>query len=226
MTEFRTDEEQAELVKKWWRENGKSLLLSVAVVLASWTGWNAYQNNQQATREQASALYSQLTQYASKPKASQTDGDKTKIQTLAAQLSKEFDGTVYADLARLISASMAIDAKDYSAGGELLRAVVDGASDGAVKYTATIRLANVLIQNKDYDGALALLEKPMDAAYKAQALEAKGDALYFKGQVNEAMDAYKQALASAKEQKQTLPVLQRKVDSLSSQLGQTSTEES
>ncbi len=42
MSEMRTEEEQVEALKDWWKENGRSLLLGVALALAivfGWKGW-------------------------------------------------------------------------------------------------------------------------------------------------------------------------------------------
>ena len=61
MSEFRTDEEQAELVKKWWSENGTSIVATVAVVAAGWFGWTKYEENVQQTGEAASAVFNQLS---------------------------------------------------------------------------------------------------------------------------------------------------------------------
>ena len=38
MTDLRTDEEQAEIIKKWWSENGTSLVSTVAVAIAGVVG--------------------------------------------------------------------------------------------------------------------------------------------------------------------------------------------
>ena len=55
--ELRTEEEQVEAMKKWWNENGKSLIITVVVVLAGYFGWNSYQENQRVQGEAAASIY-------------------------------------------------------------------------------------------------------------------------------------------------------------------------
>ena len=43
MAELRTEEEQVEALKSWWKENGKSLIMGVVIAVAAvfgWRGWN------------------------------------------------------------------------------------------------------------------------------------------------------------------------------------------
>ena len=82
MTDLRTDEEQAEIIKKWWSENGTSLVSTVAVAIAGVVGWNYWQDSKQATGEAASAVYTQLVELAA-----QENSDATAdMQRLAEQL--------------------------------------------------------------------------------------------------------------------------------------------
>ena len=46
MAELRTEEEQIEAIKRWWKKNGSSLLLGIALALAIVFGWQAWQNHQ------------------------------------------------------------------------------------------------------------------------------------------------------------------------------------
>ena len=42
MAELRTEEEQLEAIKRWWKENGTSLIAGVAIAAAGVFGWNAW----------------------------------------------------------------------------------------------------------------------------------------------------------------------------------------
>jgi len=176
MSELRTDEEQAELIKKWWSENGSSVVTTVAVAVAGVVGWNFWQDQKQATGEAASATYSQLVQLA----AQENDAVQGEMQTLAEQLKSDYADTAYADFGSLFIA----------------------------------RLAAVLIQQDKADEALAVLPETADAAYAPQIEEARGDALYLKGELNNARDAYLRAMDAAQTLGQTNTTLQRKIDTL------------
>src|SRR5690606_17562934 len=177
MTDLRTDEEQVELIKSWWKENGKTLLLSVIVVLGGWFGWNSWQTSQQQKAEAASELYSQLVDAV----AQQTEEQKASAAALATELKTTYAGTAYADFGALFLARFAADAGDFAAGAAELQAVVNSSKADAVKSTAEARLAQVLIQQEKFDEALALVSTVPDPAYTVQFEDAKGDALYRKG---------------------------------------------
>lgn len=214
MNEFRTDEEQAELVKKWWSENGTSLLLSVVVVAGGWFGWNTYQDNVRVTGEAASAVYSQLVEKVAQPAANKTDAVKAEMVALAEQLKKDYSSTVYSEFGGLFLARFAADAGDFEAAVKELNAVLATAEEGPVKLTAQVRLANILVQLDKNDEALALIPATPDEAYAAQFNEVKGDALFRKGDMAAARAAYTQAKDAAQTAGINTQLIQRKIDSL------------
>ena len=58
--DYATDEERVEELKKWWKENGKSVIFGIVLglsILFGWRWWGDYQLNQSL---QASTLYTQL----------------------------------------------------------------------------------------------------------------------------------------------------------------------
>ena len=50
MAEMRTEEEQIEAIKQWWKKNGSSLLIGVGLALAIVFGWQAWQNHHPISR--------------------------------------------------------------------------------------------------------------------------------------------------------------------------------
>ncbi|MDK2778701.1 MAG: tetratricopeptide repeat protein [Pseudomonadota bacterium] len=214
MTDMRTEEEQVEALKKWWAENGKSLLLAVVIVAGGWFGWNTYQDHQQTTGESASLLYGQLVQKIAQPAAQQTDADKAEMEAMATQLKSEYGSSTYGQFGALFLARFAADAGDFDAAAKELQGVIAIAEEGPVKYTAQARLANVLIQQQKYDDALALVNTVPDPAYAPQFEEAKGDALFLKGDAAAARAAYLRAQEAAQNLGLNTQLLQRKIDNL------------
>lgn len=219
MTDLRTDEEQVELIKSWWKENGKTLLLSVIVVLGGWFGWNSWQTSQQQKAEAASELYSQLVDAVAQPAAQQTEEQKASAAALATELKTTYAGTAYADFGALFLARFAADAGDFAAAAAELQAVVNTSKADAVKYTAQARLAQVLIQQEKFDEALALVNTVPDPAYTVQFEDAKGDALYRKGDNAEARNAWIRARDAAQTLGLNTQPLQRKIDALAAVAG-------
>lgn len=210
MSELRTDEEQAEIIKKWWSENGTSLLTTVAVAVAGVVGWNAWQDNKQATGEAASAVYTQLVELA----AQDSDANSVEMQTLAEQLKGEFADTAYGDFGGLFIARIAAEKGDFDAAAAELKALAEKAANPAVKSLAQARLANVLTEQGKTDEALAALPAKAEAAFAPQIEEARGDALFRKGELADAREAYLRAMEAAQTMGQTNSTLQRKIDSL------------
>jgi predicted negative regulator of RcsB-dependent stress response len=212
--ELRTEEEQVEALKKWWDENGKSLIVTVVVVLAGYFGWNGYQENQRTQGEAASSIYQQFVNKATKPLAEQTEADKTELETVAAQLKAEFPASLYAKFAGLYIAKFAIEANNFDAAAVELQLLVDAGEQDPITYLAQVRLARVFIQQEKLDEALALVTTTPDASFAAQYEETKGDVLFAKGELAAALSAYQAARASATALGINTQVLSRKIDDL------------
>lgn len=212
--ELRTEEEQVEAIKNWWNENGKSLIVTIAVVLAGYFGWNGYQDNLRAEGEAASSIYQQLVSQATKPLAEQSEADKRELEVVAAQLKTEYPGTLYAQFGGLYLAKFAIEANNFDGAATELQALVDAGKKGPVTYLAQVRLARVFIQLEKLDEALALVATTPEASFAAQYEETKGDVLFAKGDLTAALTAYQAARASAAALGINTQVLQRKIDDL------------
>ncbi|MBL4880141.1 MAG: tetratricopeptide repeat protein [Oleispira sp.] len=212
--EIRTEEEQVEAIKKWWNENGKSLIITIVVVLAGYFGWNAYQDNQRAQGEAAASIYQQLMSKATKPLNEQTEADKTELETVAAQLKAEYPGSLYAQFASLYLAKFAIEANNFDAASAELSALVDANQASPVTYLAQVRLARVLVQQNKLDDALALVVTTPEESFTVQYEETKGDILFAKGELAAARDAYQTARTAAMALGINTQVLQRKIDDL------------
>ena len=60
MNDNMSDKEQIDMLKKWWTNYGKSILIAIIVGLLLGYGWNYYRTHQATTREQASLIYQKL----------------------------------------------------------------------------------------------------------------------------------------------------------------------
>lgn len=214
MAELRTEEEQVEAIKKWWKENGTTLILTVVIVFSGWFGWNFWQDQKQQTQENASQLYNQLVQTAVQPAV--TEAGLNNMKALATELKTEYAGTSYAEFGTLFLARFAAEEGNYDEAVTELTNLVENSKHEPVKYTAQARLAQVYIQQEKLDEALALVSTSPSAAYTSQFEEAKGDALYLKGEFAEAQQAYKTALEAAQKIGLRANSLQRKLDMLAS----------
>ena len=114
MADYRTEEEQIELIKKWWNENGKAIVIGTLVSLVVFFGWTTWQSHQRARNESAADLYQQMLN------ASQLTENSEKVAGFAEQLRKEFPDTTYGVFAALQLAKDAVAASDLPRAASLL----------------------------------------------------------------------------------------------------------
>ena len=188
MSEYETEEQQVEALKRWWKENGTSLIVGLFVGVSSLFGWRYYveQNNVHAV--QASDLYMQVMQSA----VLNTVDDK--IIDINNKLINEYADTPYAALSSLALAKSEYEKDNVDAAATQLELAVKHASDDVIKQIANLRLAKIYIEQSKYDEALALLNLSHAAAYDAQYEELKGDLHMAKGDVAQARSAYDKAI--------------------------------
>ncbi len=183
------EQEQLAELKTWWTQHGKfvtSLVLVVALAAAGWQAWNWWQRDQAA---QASAIYGGL-QIA----ANQRDAKRTR--ELAGDLIDKFPRTAYAAMGALVSAKVQQDSGELKTAQVQLQWVADNSNDDAIRALANLRLAGVMLDEKNYDGALARLAAEPVAAFTVRHKEVKGDIYSAQGKVAEARVAYEEAITA------------------------------
>ena len=184
------EQEQLAELKAWWKENGTlvTTVLSVALIaFSAWHGWNYYQRNQAA---QASALYD-VVQKAARA------NDLKQVRESAGTILEQFPRTTYAAMAALVSAKAHFQGGDLKTARAQLAWVGENAKDEALRDIAQLRLASVMLDEKDYDNALKALDAKHGGAFDAQFLSAKADVLIMQGKKDEARNTYKAALEKA-----------------------------
>jgi predicted negative regulator of RcsB-dependent stress response len=184
------EQEQLAQLKSWWKDNGTLVItavLAVAIAAAGWQGWRIWQASQ---AREAGALYDSLV------KAMQADDGKA-LRDAAGSLVESFPRTMYASMGALAAARFHFERNDLKSARAQLQWVADRSPSDEFRDLARLRLAGVLLDEKAYEEALALLgakhAEPMAAQYAAL----KGDVLVAKNQPAEAKAAYKLALDKA-----------------------------
>ena len=178
MAEMRTEEEQVEALKRWWNENGKSLLAGIAIAILGVVGWNYYGDMQQQEAETASAYYQRLLGNASASQMGATE--RSAIKQDAQTLKDEFSDGAYAQYAALMLAKVAVAENDLEKAETELRWLLSNAEESALVELANVRLAQVLQAQNRLDQALALVQDKNDA-WQGRRLEVKGDILLAQG---------------------------------------------
>jgi len=188
--EYLTDDEQAEALKTWWRENWAWVVSGIVLGIGLLSGWSYYQRSTTQKSESAAAALDEF--------ANVQANDKAKADTLFKQLTEDYKSTPYAMQAQLLQAQQAVEANDLPRAEAALRIVMGDSKDPELAQIAKSRLARVLIEEGKSDEALALLDVAKAGAFAAQFHEVRGDALYAKHDLAGARGEYEAALAAYK----------------------------
>ncbi|HLA34113.1 MAG TPA: tetratricopeptide repeat protein [Rhodocyclaceae bacterium] len=190
------EQEQLDEIKTWWTQYGNlvtGLVTAAAIAVAAWQGWNAWQRHQSAG---ASAIFASLQQAAGQK-------DAKRSRELAGELIDKYSGTAYAGMGALLAARIQIDSDDAKNARVQLAWAADNAVDPGLRDLARLRLATVLLDEKDYDEAARRLAAEPAAPFALRFAELRGDVLAAQGKTAEARAAYDVALkrAAAKDTK-------------------------
>jgi len=208
---YRTEEEQLEALKRWWKENGTSTLVSILLAVAVAFGWQGWQARQQARAESASNLFQQLLDTLGN---AEQGGSAAEAESLATRIASEYDGTAYARFAELHLARLHVIQGDLGAAEAALRTVLAETSAGEdLHRIARLRLGRVLAARGDTEDALELLAGDTANPYAGAYALARGDVLLAAGRDSEAAAAYREAEALA-DPDRPLPGLAEKLDYL------------
>jgi len=184
------DDEQLEALKKWWAENGTSVIAGIVLGvggLVGWKGWTSYQTNK---AEMASTHYNAMT-------TAVMDKPSENLLENVTSLQEDYSSTPYAALASLELAKRNAESSDLDVVAQQLRWAMEHGSQESIKHVARIRLARVLSAQNKNDEALEILSVPLPPAYTSLVEEVRGDAYRAKGEVDKARNAYNRAILSA-----------------------------
>lgn len=191
MSVYLTETEQLALFRKWCKEYGLIVIMSIAIAVGLSFGFKYWQSRRLAYREQASIAYTQLME-----ELGGNDKFSTSRQAdqLADQIIKQYKGTTYADLALLLKAKQAVDNGDLAAAQKELSLVAQHGQTDAIRVIANLRLARVLSQLGEYEQALSLLSKIDTPAYESMKIEIMGDIYAKQKQFDQAKAAYQHVI--------------------------------
>ena len=201
------EQEQFEAFKAWWRENSKQLvvmLLIVVVAIGGWRGWQYYQNKQTS---EAATLYQQFI-------IQMESNDVKRVNDAAAAVMEKYASTAYAPRAALLAAQMNEQGKDVGRARAQLQWVIDHAKESGLQDAARLRLAAILLDEKNFVGALKLLEAGHPPSFDGMYADLRGDVLSAQGKTDEARSAYKLSYEKTDAKSAYRNLIQMKLDAL------------
>lgn len=203
MANYESDEEQIEALKRWWQENGNSLLMGIAIVLVVLFGSRQWQGSQLAKAEAASELYESIMQaVALNQNAVVSDEDMVTMESSYDTLRNEHENSIYTRYGALLLASVYVGQENYDQAAAELNWVLDNPDLGFMKsaepelfLTARLRLAKVRLAQGQAQQALDLVTAVEPGQLAAGYAEVQGDAYRKLGQVEQARSAYQRAIS-------------------------------
>ena len=186
-----TDQQRAEIVKKWLRDNGLSILMTIALGISGYFGLQYYQQDKLLGYENASRLYAEIEFALKQQRMSQA-------QNLLLEMDDSFSGSPYQYQSHLALAKLYMDSLDYDNAIIQLEFVTDNASDESFRHIARLRIARIMVEQNQFDEALLLLNSisTVPKAYAPYYQSIKGDIYASQGLIDKAKIAYSMALES------------------------------
>jgi predicted negative regulator of RcsB-dependent stress response len=202
---YDSEEEQLEALKSWWKENGQSSLVGVALGIALIVGWNYWQAYQQEKAEQASNLYDQFMKAVAENK-------KDSVDKLAENMQEQFKDSEYASFSGLLQAKLKAERGDLAGAKELLKKIAAD-SNKELSNIAKLRLVRLMLASGEYEQGLQLISEvdpSTESSFSGNYDELTGDLLVALDRLDEARTSYEKALRSGHQS----PLLKIKIDDL------------
>jgi predicted negative regulator of RcsB-dependent stress response len=204
---YASDDEKGEDIKRWWRENGRSVIagsiLGLAIIFAGryWLGY------QQTQSEKAANNYQQLTSLVAA-------GKQDEAAEQNALLIDKFSSSPYAIFSAFEMAGQAIFNDDLSTAKSHLEWIVANASLNGHVEIARLRLAKLFLAEADYEKALSLANESKSDSFASLFAELRGDVFAAQGQFIEARAAYQSAMLTLIEGEPRSVLLNMKIDDM------------
>lgn len=184
-----TDEELVETIKKWWKDNGSSIIAGIAIGLVVIFGWRYWTSHRLEQAEAASLRYEVVQQNLERNNAAEA-------RQQAQELFDDYAGSPYAALAALQLADVAVSENQLPAAVEQLQWLIDQAEMAPIRDIARLRLARVLISQDQLDAAENQLAAVENTDFNAELEELRGDLYLAKEQPEQARTAYQAAISA------------------------------
>lgn len=201
------EQEQIDALKAWWKENGKLLLLTLALALGGFAAIKGWQSHKSSQAMEAATLFAELGKQVG-------SRDPKRINDAAAAVLENYGSSAYAPRASLLAAQANIQTKDTARAKTQWQWVIEHAGEEGLKNVARLNLASVLLDEKNYTDALKLLEAPHPDSFAGLYADLKGDVLNAQGKAEEARAAYQLALDKVEAKSAYHNLMQMKLDAL------------
>ena len=215
---YQSDEEQLELLKRYWRAYGKLATLGVFVIFVVFFGFQIWEKQRYEASVEASQLYDNLMelqgQSMNKPL---TTEQLSTMEHIVNSLKTKYASSRYTAFAVFILVKQKVDEDKLDQAGESLEWILEQKFDEQIDALARIRLARVLLAQSPENGSKSL--EVLDGIKQKDAFivsreDVRGDIYLTMGQLDKAGLAYQKAMDTVVANGESRPLLQLKLDDL------------
>ena len=208
-----TEEQQIAALKKWWKENGSSIITGLLLGLALLFGGKSWFAWQDRNAENASNIYATMM-------AALGNGEEKLVNDKAGRLIADYTSTPYAPLAALALAKTKLEQGELEAARAQLQWALEHTGSDVIRDTVRLRLARVMVAENDLDGAATLISQGRsESAFAPLYNELRGDIQLARGDMRSARTEYERALAGMSGGSPGRQLLQLKYDNITPAAG-------
>lgn len=190
MTVYMSEEEQIQIIKSWWKKYGNMLVIAISMLLLSVAAYRYWFWHKNSVAQQASGIYERMM-------VAYSNEDFKQVRSNSRRLIDDYKHTIYADVAYLTLAKIAVNSSKYKLAKNSLSQVISESKSQLMIDIARIRLARLLILDKSYQAALDSVSRVKNKSMLAMVNEIKGDIAFAEKDQNNASKYYNAALLEA-----------------------------
>ncbi|MBT3012709.1 MAG: tetratricopeptide repeat protein [Candidatus Thiodiazotropha sp. (ex Lucina pensylvanica)] len=185
MSEYQTEEEQVEAIKRWWKENGTSVIAGLVIGLGGVFGWQAWGNYKDKIGAEAALAFNQMV-------AAVDRGDKPSAVKQAELMRSNYDNS-YSIFAAMAEARVKLDQGDAATAISRLEWASENADNPSLKQLVQLSLARVLLNEGELDAAEKQVASEQ-GGFAGEFAVIRGDIAFARGDKAAAAEAYTQAM--------------------------------
>jgi predicted negative regulator of RcsB-dependent stress response len=183
------EQEQLAEIRAFWKAYGNLITWTLVLVLSGFAAWNAWNWWQADQGKKSAGLFDELGVAAQAQ-------DIEKVQRALGDLQERFPSTTFASQGALLAAKLQLEKAKTDDAVRSLAWVAEKGSSAELTAVARLRWSALLMDQKKWDEALAVLSQISVAEFEALAQDRRGDILAAQGKRAEAVAAYEKARAA------------------------------